>query len=275
MRTGRAITLAGVLGAAAGAASGQVADLTVDQSQSSITARICLDPGFGERCDTDSSPIAGSVSVELDDYGTPTAIVLHDFFLELTNAMVYDFSWGPFIGSLKITLTDVAAVYANPGVPTGPVGVDGAGGFTFAAVETLLTGNGAYVGSGPIIGPLIGSGEFNLADFGVMETAFTGVVWVIGDQVVLTSTMTFMVEGEVEGVQTTLDGTATIVASGPVPPPECKADFNGDTVVNSLDFIAFLNAYTAGDPAADFNGDTVVNSLDVLAFLNAFVAGCD
>jgi len=274
MRTGRAIALVGVLGAAS-AASGQVADLTVDPSQSSITARICLDPGIGERCDTESSPIGGSMSVELDAYGTPSAIVLHDFHFALTSAMVYDFSWGPFIGTLKITLTNVAASYANPGTPTGPVGVDGAGEFTFPAVEALLTGNGAYVGSGPIIGPLIGSGEFDLADFGAMETAFTGVVWVIGDQVVLTSTMTFAVEGEVEGVQTTLDGTATIVASGPVPPPECKADFNGDTVVNTLDFLAFLNAYTAGDPSADFNGDTLVNSLDVLAYLNAFVAGCD
>ncbi len=55
---------------------------------------------------------------------------------------------------------------------------------------------------------------------------------------------------------------------------DCPADFNGDTVVNSLDFIAFLNAYTAGDPKADFNGDTVINSLDFIAFLNAYTAGC-
>jgi len=55
---------------------------------------------------------------------------------------------------------------------------------------------------------------------------------------------------------------------------DCPADFNGDTIVNSLDFIAFLNAYTAGDPKADFNGDTVINSLDFIAFLNAYVAGC-
>ncbi len=55
---------------------------------------------------------------------------------------------------------------------------------------------------------------------------------------------------------------------------DCPADFNGDTVVNSLDFIAFLNAYTANDPRADFNGDTVINSLDFIAFLNAYTAGC-
>ena len=55
----------------------------------------------------------------------------------------------------------------------------------------------------------------------------------------------------------------------------CPADFNGDGVVNTLDFIAYLNAYNDGDPSADFNGDGVVNTLDFIAFLNAFNAGCE
>ena len=69
-------------------------------------------------------------------------------------------------------------------------------------------------------------------------------------------------------------------ANGPIgavlltPLSPCPADFNGDTVVNTLDVLAFLNAYVGGDPRADFNGDTVVNTLDVLAFLNAYAAGC-
>jgi hypothetical protein len=54
----------------------------------------------------------------------------------------------------------------------------------------------------------------------------------------------------------------------------CRADTNADTVVNSLDFIAFLNAFVAGDPDADFNEDGTVNSMDFIAFLNAFTAGC-
>ncbi|MCL4741149.1 MAG: hypothetical protein KJZ54_03010 [Phycisphaerales bacterium] len=54
----------------------------------------------------------------------------------------------------------------------------------------------------------------------------------------------------------------------------CPADFNGDGVANTLDVLAFLNAYAGGDPRADFNGDGVVNTLDVLAFLNAYAAGC-
>jgi hypothetical protein len=55
---------------------------------------------------------------------------------------------------------------------------------------------------------------------------------------------------------------------------DCPPDFNGDGVVNSQDFVAFLNAFVAGDLSADFNGDGVINSQDFVAFLNAFVAGC-
>jgi hypothetical protein len=56
--------------------------------------------------------------------------------------------------------------------------------------------------------------------------------------------------------------------------PPCSADFNGDGSINTLDVVAFLNAWAAGDPSADFNGDGAVNTLDVLAFLNAWAAGC-
>lgn len=55
---------------------------------------------------------------------------------------------------------------------------------------------------------------------------------------------------------------------------ECGADCNGDTVLNTLDVLCFLNLYTSGDPGADCNGDTVLNTLDVLCFLNAYTAGC-
>ena len=54
----------------------------------------------------------------------------------------------------------------------------------------------------------------------------------------------------------------------------CAGDFNGDLVVNTLDVLAFLNAWSAGDPSGDFNGDGTINTLDVLAFLNAWSSGC-
>ena len=54
----------------------------------------------------------------------------------------------------------------------------------------------------------------------------------------------------------------------------CPPDFNGDCAVNTLDMLAFLNAWTAGDDRADWNHDGGVNTLDVLGFLNDWVAGC-
>ncbi|MCC7387831.1 MAG: hypothetical protein IT431_03595 [Phycisphaerales bacterium] len=54
----------------------------------------------------------------------------------------------------------------------------------------------------------------------------------------------------------------------------CVADFNGDGTVNTVDVLAFLNAWNAGDSSADINGDGAVNTVDVLAFLNLWNAGC-
>lgn len=66
-----------------------------------------------------------------------------------------------------------------------------------------------------------------------------------------------------------------VISGSIVPlPAGCDADFNGDGAVNTLDVLAFLNAWSTGDPAADFNGDGAINTLDVLAFLNAWSAGC-
>ena len=58
------------------------------------------------------------------------------------------------------------------------------------------------------------------------------------------------------------------------PEADCYADFNGDGTVNTLDFLAYLNAFSSGDPDADCNGDGDINTLDFLCFLNAFNDGC-
>lgn len=52
------------------------------------------------------------------------------------------------------------------------------------------------------------------------------------------------------------------------------ADFDNNGTVDTLDFLAFLNAFSAGDPIADANHDGTVNTLDFLFFLNAFNIGC-
>ena len=47
-----------------------------------------------------------------------------------------------------------------------------------------------------------------------------------------------------------------------------------DGEVNTLDFLAYLNAWTASHYRADLNLDGEVNTLDSLEFLTPWVTGC-
>ncbi|MFI4915260.1 MAG: GC-type dockerin domain-anchored protein [Phycisphaerales bacterium JB060] len=51
------------------------------------------------------------------------------------------------------------------------------------------------------------------------------------------------------------------------------ADINGDGELDIFDFLAFQNAFDAGDPLADFDGNCTLDIFDFLAFQNAFDAG--
>ncbi|VAX41912.1 Chitinase, partial [hydrothermal vent metagenome] len=46
------------------------------------------------------------------------------------------------------------------------------------------------------------------------------------------------------------------------------ADFNGDGIVDTRDFVAFLDAWATLDPAADLDLNGEINTSDFIAFLN-------
>lgn len=55
----------------------------------------------------------------------------------------------------------------------------------------------------------------------------------------------------------------------------CPADINGDGVLDFFDVSAFINAYSAGDPAVDFAAPFgELNFFDVSAFIAAYNSGC-
>lgn len=58
------------------------------------------------------------------------------------------------------------------------------------------------------------------------------------------------------------------------PRADCRADLNGDGLLNFFDVSAFINAYTAMDPIADFTDDGLFNFFDVSAFISLFSQGC-
>ncbi len=54
----------------------------------------------------------------------------------------------------------------------------------------------------------------------------------------------------------------------------CVPDLNDDGLVNTQDFLVFLNAWSSGDMLADWDQNGEINTLDFLAYLNDWSAGC-
>ena len=54
----------------------------------------------------------------------------------------------------------------------------------------------------------------------------------------------------------------------------CRADFNFDGMLDTRDFLAFLNAFNAQEWVADYNRDGTINTLDLGAFVNDISFGC-
>ena len=58
------------------------------------------------------------------------------------------------------------------------------------------------------------------------------------------------------------------------PADDCYADFDGDGTLTIFDFLAYQNAFDAGDRAADCDDDGTLTIFDFLCFQNEFDAGC-
>ncbi len=55
---------------------------------------------------------------------------------------------------------------------------------------------------------------------------------------------------------------------------DCPVDLNNDGTVNTQDFLAFLGAWSSGDPLADWNNDGIIDTRDFIAYLGDWAAGC-
>lgn len=56
--------------------------------------------------------------------------------------------------------------------------------------------------------------------------------------------------------------------------PICPGDFNRDYFVDLFDYLDFVSAFAAADPAADLNSDGVVDFFDYLDFVDRFQGSC-
>ncbi|USO00003.1 MAG: hypothetical protein H6810_04905 [Phycisphaeraceae bacterium] len=262
--------------AAAGLANAESVVLTIDNTQSNISVNATLDTPVGSDSDSAFSTVSGTIEVELDDYGAPAAITLHDFIIALDSNIALHFDYG-FLGSADANLLNAMAMYANPGTPVGPVGLAGSA-FSFADVPTVLGGTYSYSYSFFLVGSDNGSG--NLADFGVLASPISGNITSDGTTVTLSGTLAIDgTQNVIPGIaDLTLTGSATLVATGEAPQPQgCNAADIAEPfgVLDLADIGAFVTAFLAHDPAADIAPPAGVFDLaDLQAFISAFTGGC-
>ena len=211
------------------------------------------------------------MTIELDDYGTPTQITLHGFAMTTNSPLGFVFDYG-FWGAINVDVPVAQARYATPGTPTGPVGVALDSTFFFPSLLTNLSGAGTVTGS------ILGLGDINetldLSAGNPILSDLAGTVAVTGTDVVFHGIITYAGSSEVApGVTIDMSGAIVINATGPLP-PSCVADWNGDGLLDFFDVLGFLDDFSAGNAPADINADGVFDFFDVQAFLQAFSAGC-
>ena len=249
-------------------------DFEIDPARSSIDLAITVDVGIASDTDTDSSPLSGFLRVELDDYGNPTQITLHNLHIDIDQTLNFNWSFG-FFGGADATLSGGAVTWGMIDSIVGPVPVN-SGDFLLPAVPVALMGTMNVNYDIFLVGQ--GSETLNLADQGDFFSDIDGSVAVMGDTVTISSTLpldatTPLTDDQGNQLGTLIvAGTATIVASAQA--PACPADLTGDGTLNFFDVSAFLNAFNTMNPIADFDNNGVFNFFDVSAFLNAFNAGC-
>jgi hypothetical protein len=79
------------------------------------------------------------------------------------------------------------------------------------------------------------------------------------------------------GFNTLTNRNEALLWTRPLSPPPCRADFNGDSVLDFFDYSDFVECYeteACGGGTADFNGDGFVDFFDYADFVAAFEAGC-
>lgn len=196
--------------------------LIVDATASYADVELCLTV-FSTVCDTDATPVAGSVAISLDYPPGPTGISLHDFTFQLVDDVVLNLDSG-VLGAFNSIGTGIDVTYADAGSPIPSVPVIG-GAFTFTGVPADLTGQlhfmttGALCSAFQLVGYLCDD-VIDLSTVALDPVDMIGTVGVSGDDVSLT--LELILAGPIDPTHPelgTLTIGGTISAVGVIPEP--------------------------------------------------------
>jgi len=182
----------------------------------------------------------------------------------------------PYSGEVLVTIDNQLDRFDEAGNFIGPFFADGQLNFLQQTSET----SAGTVLVGAFSSP---SGVWEIgADGGLLDiiagTADSGAraAWELGDgNIMWTNGAGVNISDPTSGATfNVLDGSGQfIMMLGEIEP--CYADFDGDGQLSIFDFLAFQNAFDAGDLMADCDEDGSLTLFDFLCFQNAFDAGCE
>ncbi len=259
------------------AAAGPI-ELQIDPTQSTADVELCLTI-ISTVCDTDTTPVAGSVTVSLDCPIAPGDISLHDFVFQLAENVELNLSFG--IGDFDSIGYDVEVTYADPGNPLPPVVVtDNA--FAFTNVPAQVTGLLEYEATRTVctIFESLGYGcisEIDLSTILLDPLDMDGTITISGNDV--TVTLDTIISGPIDPKRPetgvfTLD--ATMLARGTAG-PVWPGDLTGDDRVDLDDHGRFVGCLAGPGTAAigacqcaDLDEDDDVDLEDFAGFQVAF-----
>lgn len=263
---------------AAPAARAEIVQIPLSSAASSVNVTFCLQ----SRCDNDSSPMTGLVTLDLDSVAAPTQATLLDFVDNVTNPLNLFIQLGPG-STLSATSADVVFQDATPQTPIGPVAIS-SGNATFANVPAAMAGTLTYTASGLACTLLTNQG-YACSDTIDLSTLAPATA----DQVVMAISSvnrTVSISTRIT-VTTPLDPNnpalgdvlvdAIMSGSVYVPPPPCTGDFNNDRVVDLSDLVLFLAHYgetNAPPEHGDLNGDHIVDLADLTGLLSHYGVPC-
>ncbi|MBL8746550.1 MAG: hypothetical protein JNK58_09380 [Phycisphaerae bacterium] len=265
----------GVLVFAASASStfGETFTVPINPAQSSITATLTLQG----RSDDDTSPVAGTVRLNLATVNTPAQVTGIDFDLQVVEPLDFFINYG-FGSTFSSTVTGLRLMYAAPGTPIGPVPV-AMGGFTFLSVPANTQGLLTYTATGLVCLALGGAGLpcTDMDDLSTEPTQpidFAGTV-TVGPGRLVTVISTVDRTTPIDPANPSL-GTLRVQGTirGSVLVPVIAGDANGDCVVDFSDITSVLSHYGGGGAAGDADNSGTVDFADITSVLSNWGAAC-
>jgi len=253
-------------------ASAQQIEVPFDQSLSSIEVTLTISGAS----DTDSSPVIGSVVLDIEDLENPVQLVVLDLDVNATESIDHSISFG-FLGGFTQSSTGVGVGYDMPGSPSLPASIVG-GAFVLPSLDVFFSGMGTYNATGLVCSLLQDQGflcndMFDFGAGGVAQAQDVAGTFAIADGQVFVSidldlSLPFDPKdpslGQIEIV-------GTVMGSAMLPVLACPGDCDGSGTVDFNDLVAMLFEFgNTTEIGCNADGSGTVDFNDLVAALFVF-----